>query len=69
MRERLRKILEELEDINAQIQQGGVDPSALDCFKDLQFRDIQQAMDKVDVFLTDAGCNIENAMNMMKEKS
>ena len=66
MQRRLREILEELEDINAHIQQGCVDPSNLNCFKDSLSR--EYVMAEADYKTGDAFSAIDNLLTLMKEE-
>lgn len=68
MKERLRAILEELELINCDIQNGCIDPSALKCFKDSDDSDTVSLMEESDRLLTEAAGLIEQLFYMMKEE-
>lgn len=66
MRERIWKLLVEIEDINNHIQNGGLDRTILDCFISDDHEDV---MEKTDALTLDAFSTLEQLMDMMKEGS
>lgn len=68
MRERLRELLAEIEDINMCIQQGCVDPANLECFKDADSKDHNELMATTDKLISRAHEPIEKLYSMMKEQ-
>lgn len=69
MRERLRALLAELEDIDHFIQQGCIDTHHLACFKacDDEIEDTENLMAESDRLTGAAFSAIEELMDMMKE--
>jgi hypothetical protein len=67
MRERLRALLCELEDINHFVQQGCVDPHHLACFDGYDNEDHEKLMAESDRLTGSAYSAIEELMDMMKE--
>lgn len=69
MRERLRALLVELEDIDHFIQQGCIDPHHLECFKeyDDESEDPENLMAGSDRLTGTAFSAIEELMDMIKE--
>ena len=66
MQERLRAVLDEIEDMNAQIQQGCVDPQHLSCFSNED--DPESVMAACDLLIGLAYSNLDHLLAMMKEE-
>jgi len=69
MRSRLVDVLIELEDINAYLQNGCIDPLHLSCFKDYESKDHNELMTKSDQLTSTAFSAIEELGEMMKERT
>ena len=65
MQQRLRGVLSELEDINRHIQEGCVDPSLLNCFKESLGSEFVMA--EADSKIGDAFSAIDNLLTLMKD--
>lgn len=64
MKERIRKLLVEIEDINNCIQAGATAPVILSCFKDASY----ESMDEADRLTTEAGNSLEKLSDLMKDE-
>ena len=69
MRQRLIAVLEELEDINAIIQNGCIDPLNLACFEDYDTGDHERLMAETDRLTSTAFSAVEDLCGMMKESN
>jgi len=69
MRKRLIALLEELEDINAIIQNGCIDPLNLACFDGYETEDHERLMSEADRLTGDAFSAIDDLSAMMKENN
>jgi len=67
MRERLKAVMAEIEDINAIIQNGSIDPAILSCFDGHDSDDSDRLMEETDRLIGVAFSAIDDLCEMIKE--